>query len=154
MYDIKHLIPNKNSKYTQGYYDKFGPKKYFGPRPIIYRSSLELIFMRKLEFNSNVERWSSEHIVIPYTMFEKKNGKIIQTRHSYNTDFTVILKDGRKFVIEVKPTTMCPLNEAQIKRSPGLYKTSCKWKAAIAWCKQNGYIFKIITEDHLKTKVF
>jgi hypothetical protein len=149
---IKHLAPQQNSKYMQGYFT--GAKKYFGPEPIIYRSSLEYRFIVKLELNSEVEKWSSEQVVIPYTMKKLVDGKFVIVRKNYNTDFTVIMKDGKKYIIEVKPKSLVPLNESQIKRNPAIYKNSCKWNAAIKWCKQNGYIFKIITEEHLTGKVF
>lgn len=151
---IKHLRPSQNSKYKQGYFDRFNPKKYFGPRPIIYRSSLELKFMQKLELNPNVEKWSSENIQIPYTMKEKKGNNFVDCRHTYNIDFTVHLKNGAKYVVEVKPSSLSPLNESQIMRNPVMYKNACKWKAAIAWCRQNGFEFKVVTEQHLKNSVF
>ena len=149
---IKQLAPNKNSKYKQGYFK--GAKKYFGPEPIIYRSSLEYRFMLSLELNTQVEKWSSEQIVIPYMMLEKIKGKVVQVRHNYNTDFTVIMKDGKKIIVEIKPSELVPLKESEIRRTKVNYKNSCKWKYAITWCKQNGYIFKIITEQHLNGKIF
>lgn len=152
MSNIKNLKPNINSKYKQGYFEN--ARKYFGELPIIYRSSLELIFMQKLEFNSLVEKWSSEQIIIPYTMKEKINGKFITKRHNYHTDFTVILKNGNRYIVEIKPKALSPLNESQIHRNPVIYKNACKWRAAIEWCKLNNYQFKVITEEHLKTKVF
>lgn len=150
--DIKNLKPNPKSKYKQGYFEK--AQKYFGPLPIIYRSSLELSFMRKMESNNMVEKWSSEEIVIPYTMREKKDGKFVMVRHNYHTDFTVIMKDGSKFIVEVKPLSLSPLNESQIRRNPAIYKNACKWRAAIEWCKAHDYKFKVVTEEQLKTKVF
>jgi hypothetical protein len=153
-YNIKTLGPNRNSRYKQGYFDKYNPQKYFGSRPIIYRSSLELMFMRKCEMNSSVEQWSSEQVVIPYTMQEKINGKFVTKRHNYHTDFSLILKNGIKYIIEVKPKGLTPLNESDLRTNFTMYRNACKWKAAIAWCKLNGYIFKIINEEQLKTKVF
>lgn len=149
---IKHLKPNPNSHYKQGYYEN--PQKYVGPLPIIYRSSLELAFIRKIELNPNVDKWSSENIQIPYFMKEKQGNKFVDVRHTYNVDFTVWLKNGNKYVIEIKPSSLTPLNESQIRRNPMMYKNACKWKYAIQWCKQNGFIFKVITEQHLKTGVF
>lgn len=149
--NIKNLPPNKNSKYTQGYYTN--AKKYFGPEPIIYRSSLEYDFIILLESNPKVLKWSSEQIKIPYTLKEKIKGKFVTVRHNYNTDFTVITEKV-KYIIEIKPEALTPLNEAQIHRNPVMYKNACKWKAAIAWAKLNGYVFKVINEKHLKTKIF
>ena len=153
-YNIKSLKPNPNSRYKQGYFDKYNPLKYFGPRPIIYRSSLELAFMRKCEANASVEKWSSEEVVVPYTMQEKINGKFVTKRHNYHLDFSVIMKNGTKYIIEVKPRSLTPLNESQIHQNPTIYKNACKWRAALIWAKMNNYQFKIINEDHLKTKIF
>lgn len=140
--------------YRSGDFLVYNPKKYFGDLPIKYRSSYELLFMHKIEANSNVLRWSSENVVIPYLMKEKIDGKFVDVRHNYITDFTVILQDGTKFICEVKPLAFTPLNEAQIRNSPVHYKNAQKWKYAMRWCTMNGYKFKIINESHLKTKVF
>ena len=63
------------------------------------------------------------------------------------------MKNGAVYVVEIKPSSLTPLNEAQIKRNPIMYKNACKWKAAILWCKQRGYIFKVITEKDLKKSI-
>lgn len=145
----------KNSKFKSGEFDKYKPKKYFGDIPIIYRSSYELRFMIICELNSNVIKWSSEQIIIPYLMKEKnKQGKYVMVRHNYHTDFTVFTTNGKKYIIEVKPLTMSPQSEAQIRRSPQIYKNACKWKAALEWAKKHGYEFKVIQEAHLKTRIF
>jgi hypothetical protein len=146
---IKNLLPSAKSRYTQGYFDKYNPVKYKGPRPIIYRSSLELRFMRNLELNPNVEYWSSENIVIPYIMKEKVGNKFVDVRKNYHIDFTVYMKTQKKYIVEVKPSSLVPMNESQIKKNPMVYKNATKFKAAIAWCKVNNYEFKIVTENHL-----
>lgn len=146
--DIKKLKPT--GPYKSGDFAKYNPLKYSGKLPIIYRSSYELIFMRQLEFNPNVESWDSENITIPYTMKEIFKGKIILKRRNYHMDFQVVMRNGLKYLCEVKPMAYVPLNEAQIKNSPEHRKNAHKWKAAIAWCKMNGHIFKIITEKQLK----
>lgn len=152
---IKHQLPKKNSRYKQGLFDEYNPVKYVGPRPIVYRSSLEYKFMIKLELNPNVMKWSSENFQIPYTLQElNSNGKFVDVRHTYNVDFTVWMKNGNIYVIEVKPFSQSPQNISQIKQNPVMYKNARKWKAAIAWCKQKGYIFKVITEKDLNTSVF
>lgn len=152
---IKDLKPNPNSKYKQGYFDSYNPKKYIGERPIIYRSSLELQFMIKMEMNPMIAEWSSESLVIPYKMQVKdKTGKFVIVQKHYNTDFVVTLKSGNKYVVEVKPSNQVPLNESQIKRNPTNYKNACKWRAAIAYCKSKNMEFKIVTELTLKNKVF
>lgn len=155
--DIKSLKPQRNSKYFQGYFQKkdgSAPDKYFGKLPIIYRSSLEYIFMQKLEMNPNVEKWGSESFAIPYTMREKVGNKWVIKTHKYYIDFIVIMKSGAKYIVEIKPEALTPLNESQIKKDPVMYKNACKWKHAIAWCEQNGYKFLVLNEKHLKGRIF
>lgn len=154
MPSIKSFGPNKKGKYLQGTFDGYNPKKYFGPKPIIYRSSYEKRFMITCELNPNVIKWSSEQIVVPYLMKEKIGGKWVTKRHNYFTDFTVHTSDGKKYIIEVKPDAMSPKNERDARRDPVKYKNFCKWKAAISYAKHHGYIFKVVTEAHLKTKIF
>lgn len=146
----KHQKNKKGYNYYQGHFeDKFEPKKYYGERPIIYRSGLELKYMINLEMNPNVEKWTSEKIVIPYYMKEKVNGVVVNKKHHYYTDFTVHMKSGKIFVVEVKPMSQSPKTKNQIKTDPVLYKNACKWKAAIEWCKKNGMEFKVITDEHI-----
>jgi hypothetical protein len=147
--DIKKLKPESKSRYFQGYFQN--ATKYFGKLPIIYRSSLEFIFIQKLERNPNVDRWSSENIGIPYTLKERINGKFQDKLHTYYIDFTVIMKNGRKFLIEIKPSGLIPLTESQIHRNPAMYKNACKWKAALNYAKMNDYTFLVIDENRLKS---
>lgn len=156
MGNIKRFIPKTNTGkgIKQGTFDRYNPIKYFGEKPIIYRSSWELKFMRLCEFNPEVLKWSSENIIIPYTMLELKNGKFVQVRHNYHPDFVVYLKNGLKILIEIKPLCQSPKSEADIKRDPVQYKNARKWKAALDWSKQNNYQFRVINENHLKTKIF
>lgn len=151
---IKSFGPQKNSRFRQGTFDRYEPKKFVGSLPIIYRSSWELKFMQLCEFNPEVISWDSESIMIPYTMKEFVKGKFIIKRHNYYPDFFVILKNGDKILIEIKPLNQSPRNENQIFRDPTQYKNARKWKAALEWCKQNGYLFRVINETHLKTKIF
>ena len=65
-FGIKQLLPRKNSRYDQGYYDIYNPVKYVGKRPIIYRSSWEKLFMSWCENNKQVKQWGSEVTAIPY----------------------------------------------------------------------------------------
>jgi hypothetical protein len=155
---LKNSKQNNSSgpKYKSGDFTKYNPKKYCGEFPIKYRSSYELLFMFKMEANNNVEKWASEQIVVPYLLLEKnpKTGKFEEKRHNYITDFTVYLKDGSKYIVEVKPLAFTPLNESEVRRNPTQYKNMQKWKYAMRWCKQNGFIFKVVNEQHLKTKIF
>lgn len=156
MGNIKSFVPktNKGKGLKTGTYDSYNPAKYYGERPIIYRSSWELKFMRLCEFNPEVLKWTSEGVKIPYIMRELKNGKFVDVRHNYFPDFLVELKNGQKILVEVKPLNQSPKTDKDIQRDPVHYKNACKWKAALEWSKQNGYFFRVINETHLKTKIF
>lgn len=154
MFDIKNQRLNPNSKYEQGFFDKYNPRKYVGKRPIVYRSSYEKKFMEKMEINPRVVKWTSEMLVIPYTSKDIVNGRVMIKHHKYFTDFVVWTSDGKKFVVEVKPQSLVPLNENEIRINPAKRKNAMKWAAAIRWCKANGYEFKIVTENHLRGTVF
>ena len=148
-------MKTKTQKFYQGYFDKYNPVKYVGERPIIYRSSWELKFMQICEFNGSVKKWSSEQICITYTMIERdKNGKQIEKKHHYYPDFVVELVNGKKYLIEIKPESQSPKSLTAIKNSFIMYKNAMKWKAALEWCKINDYEFKVVSEKHLKTRIF
>lgn len=141
--NIKQLKPSKSSRYTQGYVDPSTCKKLFeqvSNQRIIYRSSYELKFITWLENNNKVKHWGSECFCIPYLY---KDG----TTHKYYPDYFVEMVDGTKLVIEIKPynQTQKPIN-ANCWAAKEYMKNVCKWKAAMEFCKNKGYIFKVLTE--------
>ena len=149
--NIKQQGISKNSRFTQGIYDQEEiNKKIFGPRPIYYRSSYELKYCRSLDLNPYVLQWGSEVIGIPYVMNEIKNGEKIIKRHTYYPDFVVIMKTGKVYIIEIKPFNQTPTRQHQIDLDPTMRKNATKWRAAMNYCKQKGYEFKIVTEKQLK----
>jgi hypothetical protein len=141
--------PSANSPYMQGYFPAEKAKKYVGNQPIVYRSSLEFIFIQRLENSPSVAKWSSEQTIIPYQMKENNAGHIVTRTHHYYTDFTVIMTNGRRYIIEIKPAAYVPLTESQVYENSQSYKNACKWKAALDWCAKNGYTFKVVTEETL-----
>jgi hypothetical protein len=153
--NIKNIPLQQNSKWKQGEFDKFNPKKYYGKFPIKFRSSWEFKCMLKFELNRNVLKWTSEPFSIPYYMKELVDGKFVMVKHNYWIDFIVELVNGTKFMIEVKPDSQIPKKDLKtIKRDPVRYKNACKFSAAIKYCKLNGYEFKLISEKDLLTKIF
>lgn len=138
----------KNSRYKDGDFREIcTPKKYIGNSPkIIYRSSYELEFMKKLEMNPTVASWNCERVKIPYKIMI--NGEL-KTK-TYIMDFVVISKSGKRYLCEVKPLQLVPQNNKAIKKNKDIYMNACKFKYAIMWCKRNNYTFVIITEKELK----
>lgn len=134
-------------------YEPKNPQKYMGNHTnIICRSNWERKFCKYLDENENIIRWSSEEIKIPYI------STIDRQMHNYYPDFVFEAKKQDKietFMIEIKPKkqTIQPTpkkNKKAYLNECITYETNvCKWKAATTYCEQNGWIFKILTEENL-----
>lgn len=145
----------------QGRYVLKNPCKYEGdPTNVIFRSSWERRLMIFLDNHDSIISWSSEEIVIPY--FWELDGKM----HRYFPDFLVTMKTKQgvvRMMIEVKPysQTIEPKKTSRKHEKTFLLevetytKNAAKWKAAEAYCKERGWLFRIITEKELfKDKVW
>jgi len=144
--------------YKQGLFKPVNPKKYIGdPTNIVYRSGWEKRVMDWLDTNTNVVRWGSEEIVIPYV------SPIDNKLHRYFTDFYVeaVGRDGetRKMLLEVKPKAQTQ-EPKRPQRTTKRYITEvmtygvnqAKWKAAEDYCRHKGWEFRVITESDLFKK--
>ena len=113
-----------------------------------------------LDHNKNVIKWGYEVLRIPYKHALDKNNKY----HDYVTDFYLELLDRngklQKYIVEIKPKKQLVRpnppknrNRKAVKRylfEMSMYiRNKCKWKYAEAFCKRNGLIFKVLTEDTL-----
>ena len=133
----------------KGFFRPRNISKYKGDhRKIIYRSKLELIFMKYCDGKDNVLKWSSEEIVIPYR--SPIDGKV----HRYFPDFWVKTTQGET-LIEIKPKaqTKPPKLKSNKRRYIREVRTwgvnEAKWKAAISYCENKGWNWKILTEQDL-----
>lgn len=131
------------------------PQKYKGDyNNIIYRSSWECRVMNWLDKNDNIIEWGSEEFSIPYK--SPVDGRL----HRYYPDFFVRVKQKddtiRAMVIEIKPKKQTKPPEKK-KRVTKQYIqevvtwgiNEAKWKAAVEFCKDRGWTFKVLTEDDL-----
>jgi hypothetical protein len=136
-------------KFNQGTYKLKNPDKYIGLGSPRFRSGWEFAVMRMCDENSAIHQWASESVKIPYR--DPLTGK-----HTvYVPDFFVVFEDRNKKkraeLWEVKPAKQTlrervgknPYDQAQFVRN------QVKWQMAQNWCKQNGVVFRIITEDQL-----
>lgn len=125
--------------------------------------------MNYCDIRERVVEWGSEIFRVPY--YSEVDGKT----HQYVTDFYFACRpvhgDGEiiKYVLEVKPKCQAAVldeNYNVVYPDPPKKKTpkalaaweercnvirinNCKWQAARKWCRENGYIFKILTEDQI-----
>lgn len=136
-------------KWAQGLYEVKNSQKYVGKHKPKYRSGWELTFMTFCDNNSSVMYWASEAISIPYR--SPLDGKI----HQYIPDFFVMYQNkyGQKIaeIVEIKPKkqSLIESRTASAKDRAVVAVNHAKWKAATAYCKQQGYTFRVITEDDL-----
>lgn len=138
-------------KPLKGRYKPQHPEKYKGnPTQIIFRSSYELKFMRRLDIDPRVTEWSSEEFYIPY--FDPAAGY----NRRYFPDFKATA-NGNTIVFEIKPykQTLPPETKKRkarktlIKETATFITNQAKWKAAREYCAKRGWDFKILTEREL-----
>jgi hypothetical protein len=145
-------------KTYKGKFSPKNPKKYAGdPTNIVYRSLWERKVMVYLDENVNVIEWKSEETIVPY------RSPIDNRVHRYFPDFIVkvITKDGstKTMMLEVKPKAQTKEPKLQSKKTKRYITevttwgvNQAKWKAAIEYCKDRDWEFKLITEDELGIK--
>ena len=137
------------SKFAQGKFALKNPEKYMGNRTPTYRSSWEWAVMQMFDNNQAIEKWGSEVVKVPYR--DPLTGK-----HTiYVPDFFVVYNDknGRKHaeVWEVKPASQAVLEKVgRTKTNQAAYiKNQAKWAACRAWCKQQGIMFRVVSENDI-----
>jgi len=143
------------------YKSRFTPKnthKYMGdPSKIICRSLWERKVCKYLDSNTNIIRWSSEEVVVPY--YSPVDKKV----RRYFPDFVIEKKDKddsvETIMIEVKPLKQTQ-RPKRGKKSKKLYLNECmtyetnqaKWKYAKDFCASRGWKFLILTENDIFSK--
>ena len=142
--------------YIQNFFTPIQPQKYIGDvKNIVYRSSYELKAFHWCDSHPSILEWSSESIVIKY--FDPTTQKI----RRYFPDLYVKMQEQtgevRRYIIEIKPKRQTiPPNPSPRKKTKTYLneartyaKNDAKWKAAENFCKDNGLIFKLVTEEEL-----
>ena len=137
------------------YRGKFTPNnkdKYVGDYTnITYRSLWERNTFRWIDANNDIVKWNSEEVVIPYRCATDNK------MHRYFIDLWFKTKDGKTYIIEIKPKsqTTPPKSPARrtrkyISEAMTYAKNQSKWMAATEFAKDNGITFQVWTEDTLK----
>jgi hypothetical protein len=139
----------------KGKFTPINPQKYKGDSTnIIYRSSWEKRVMLWLDKHSQVVSWSSEEIVVPYK--SPADGRF----HRYFVDFYAQIRDKNgklnSYLLEIKPKKQATEPEIKSRITKQYINevvtyaiNQAKWKAATEYCKDRGWEFKVLTEDHL-----
>lgn len=135
-------------KFAQGKFVPNNPEKYSGKKTPTYRSGWELTFMQFCDNHPNIIQWASEAISIPY-----KN-PLTGRNTIYVPDFFIVYQDKngkrRAELIEVKPKSQTTMENARSQRDKAAVAVNyAKWEAASAWCKSQGVVFRVITENDI-----
>jgi hypothetical protein len=129
-------------------YNPINKKKYVGNADkIVCRSLWERSVCKFCDTNTNIVKWSSEELAIPY-MNPVKNQIC-----NYIPDFLIQVKTKNgleSWLLEVKPKKQTVLKENASKKEKLTWIiNNAKWKAAEAYCVKNNIKFKILTEKEL-----
>jgi len=151
-----HLMENwsismKYKKSHRGMFNPKNPEKYAGDsKRIVFRSSWELKFCKYCDTNQDITYWASEELAIPYV------NPIDRKVHRYYPDFIIKTKNGKRFMIEIKPSAQTKQPKPKTKKSRAFMRESleyikniAKWQAADVYCNDNNMEFKIFTEKEL-----
>ena len=137
------------SKFAQGIYEVKNPEKYMGNHKPRYRSGWEFTFMTFCDNNKSVLKWASESIAIPYM------NPITGKRANYIPDFFIVYENkfGKQVaeMVEIKPKKQSLIESrvASARDRAVVAVNHAKWSAARAYCIQNSFTFRVITEDDL-----
>lgn len=137
------------ANWAQGTFTPKNAQKYIGKHKPKYRSGWELTFMNFCDGNDSILYWASEALAIPYR--NPFTGKPSQ----YIPDFFVVYQNkyGKQIaeVVEIKPKKQSIIESkvASMKDKMVVALNHAKWQAAMAYCKQQGYTFRVITENDL-----
>jgi hypothetical protein len=136
------------SKWAQGVYQVLNPQKYVGQGNPRYRSGWEHSFMRFCDTNESILQWASESVRIPY------RHPITGKPTTYVPDFLITYRTRNNTLkgelIEIKPKGQSFMAEGQNPRERAVIAINyAKWDAATKWAKQNGLVFRVITEDDM-----
>lgn len=141
------------ARFKQGYYKPKNPHKYAGDiEKIRYMSSWELSMHTFLDNNTQIIKWASECIAVPYV--KPTDNKV----HKYFPDYYIEYLDKtgrvRRIVVEIKPDRQTKVSRAR-KKSTKLYDditlaiNIAKWNACQNFCNHHGLEFQILTEKQL-----
>ena len=135
----------------KGRYSIKNTSKYEGdPTRCIFHSLWERQVFRWCDENPSIIKWSSEETVVPYRC--KTDNKI----HRYFVDLKITTKDGRTWLIEIKPEKetkepkMRKKTKRYIREVMTYIKNQSKWEAAKEYAENRGWKFDIWTEKTIK----
>ena len=141
----------RTGQFHQGDFQILRPEKYVGKHKPRYRSGWEHAFMRFCDNNDNIIKWASECVKKTYR--DPFTGKV----RNYVPDFFVVYKTKfnkmRAEIVEINPKKQSIVESKQRNAEKEVVALNhAKWESARAWCKQQGLIFRVVTEEDIFRK--
>lgn len=132
-------ISHKNRKIGYTYGSTSGKFMFRNKKIILFESLLEKNFLQIMEFNDLVLDIIEQPFTIKTTTPKGNIG-------SYTPDFLIYFKESefsiKPLVVEIKPTNKLIENRLELKQ---------KFKAAIKFCNEQDFRFKIFNENRIKS---
>ena len=134
------------------------PEKYLGDwSNIVIRSSWELKVFEFCDNNSNVLRWGSEEIAIPYMKPFAGGMKPAQYFPDLYVEYQNVEGKLIKELIEVKPEKFTKASRSRNHATKAFENQQyivnmAKFVAASNWCKQHGIKFSVLSEKSIFRK--
>ena len=155
--NFKPSLNGSNKNLRQGIYVPKHPEKVIQgdtKEPIMFRSGWEYTAFRYCDGNSNIVRWGSEIVKIPY--IHPIRGNVSNYFMDLYVEFKMNDDSIVKALIEIKPykETIPPKRvgknkKQQIYEEQNWIVNSAKWAATEEFCKRNGLKFLKWTEYDL-----
>jgi len=123
---------------TPSYHGVHGGYKALGLA--LFESLLERDFQTVLCADPRVQAYAVQSHQLHYWLPSASDGKTNQNPHIYTPDVSVILKDGRPVVFEVKHSRL-RLRESWQKREPHIRR---------AYIEDHGVHFQVVTEQNIR----
>ena len=136
------------SRFANGVYTIVNTAKYVGKGQPRYRSGWEHAFFRFCDSNDAVLQWASESIAIPYRnpITGKMSNYVPDILMTYRTKNNQV----RAELVEIKPKKQSVIESKMSNRDRAVVAVNyAKWDAATKWCKGQGLVFRVITEDDM-----
>lgn len=141
MNSIRDIQPVRKSQTVYG--SVSGHYAFRNEKIIWHESTMERDFLRRLEFNDSVLDVISQPVEIPFT-----TEKGIQT--TYTPDYLVIFSSEQFYHPESVPKPILAEIKPNIKLKEDWKKFRIKFKAALAYAKEQGWVFHIYDENRIR----
>lgn len=139
----------------KGIFKPLNPSKYSGNVDnIVYRSSWELICMRRFDTDPRIIFWASEELCIPYIdratdRLRRYFPDFVIKKRSPDGTITVIVIEVKPYAQSVPPAKGNKTDRRYLSEVKTFATNYSKWEYAKSFCQKKGWEFVVLTEREL-----